>query len=231
MINTGSKADINELSKIIAKNSKRNIGEAEIELMNALCDEGSIEPTYLKEKLVTFSGVINGMRSVTAIDYIKAVQYCSHLSMGDSQYNAYCKTYPDRVAAKACDGTVRASSNLYHKTDLVQKILAMAEVPFHLMFMEKRYRAVEKLFDLMNNAGSERIQMESADKLLGHLKAPDSSKIEIDIGIRKDSAISSLEATLTALATQQVSMIESGQYNAKNIVDAELVSEEDGSYE
>lgn len=227
MFNTGSGAETQDLAKIIAKNSRRTIGEEEIKLIDELCGEGSVEPSYFKEKLVTFSSVINGMRSVTAIDYIKAVQYCSHLATGDSQYNAYSKTFPERVAAKASDGTVRASSNLYHKTDLVQKILAMAEVPFHLLFMGKRYAAIEKLFELMNNAGSERIQMESADKLLTHLKAPETSKIEIDIGIKKDSAIVSLEATLSQLASQQVAMIGSGQITAKHVVDAELIGDED----
>ena len=227
MFNLGSKADVTSIAQAIAKQSKRDIGEKETELIESLLGSDSIEPDYFKEKLVTFSSVINGMRSVTAVDYIKAVQYCSYMSLGDSQYNAYCKTHPDRVAAKSNDGTVRASANLYHKTDLVQKILAMAEIPFHLMFMSKRYAAIEKLSDLMMNSGSDRIQMESADKLLTHLKPPESSKIEIDIGIGRNSAISSLEATLTALAIQQVDMIGSGKMSAKNVVDAELITEDD----
>jgi hypothetical protein len=207
----------------MAKSSKRDITQDDMQEIISICASGELEVDYFKEKLVAFSGVINGMRGVSALDYIKAIQYCSFIATGDTQYDAYCKTHPDRVAAKACDGTVRASANLYHKTDLVQKIIGMTEIPLHMIFMSVKYRAVEKLVHLMDSSASDRIQMESADKLLTHLRTPETSKIQIDIGVKSNETMDSLDKTLMALAQKHVDMISSGVHTAKDIVDAEIL--------
>lgn len=228
MFNVGTSVSIDEIAAQIAKQSKRTVTDHEAMTIVAICQDESIEADYFKEKLVSFSGIINGMRGVSVIDYIKAVQYCTFIATGDTQVDAYRKTHPDRVAAKSCEGTIRASANLYHKTEIVQKIIGMTEIPLHLIFMSTKYKAVQKLAELMTTSNSDRIQMECADKLLTHLKTPETSKIEIDIGFKKNETVDSLEKTLEALAQKHVEMIGSGSYSAQDIVDAELVGGSDG---
>lgn len=210
--------------KAIEDGSKRKLGSVDKELIQSIID-GGIEPSYFLDKLVTFSSVMKGRKGTSTKDFIRAVQYCSYIAIGDSQISAYKKTFPDRVAKKGSEGTVSASASFYHRTDLVQSIIKMAQVPMHLIFMAEKYKAIQKLTNLMENADSERIQMESADKLLVHLKTPENSKIEIDIGFKKNETLDNLDATLTALARKHIEMIGNG-HTAKDIVDAQLIESE-----
>ena len=207
------------------KQSKRSFGDKEKQLIQEIID-GGIEPSYFQDKLISFSSVIKGMRGVSGIDYIKAVQYCSFIAIGDSQRRAYEKTFPDRVAKKQADGSISASSSFYHRTDLVQKILDMSQIPLHMVFMAEKYKAIQKLSELMTGADSERIQMESADKLLTHLKTPENTKLEIDIGFKKNETLDNLDKTLSMLAKKHIEMIGSG-HTAKDIVDAQIIQDGD----
>ncbi len=42
--------------------------------------------------------------------------------------------------------------------------------------------------------------MESADKLLNHVQVPESVKIEVDIGIKSDDTLKSIDDKLSSLA-------------------------------
>ena len=216
---------INELRR----STRKEFGEEELKVINEITENG-LDPSYFKDKLVTFSSILKGATRVSAIDYIKAVQYCSYIAVGDSQANAYRKTFPDRVAKKASPNTVISSASFYHRGSMVQQILSSAQIPLHLIFMAEKYKAIEKLADLMVNADTARIQMESADKLLTHLKSPENTKLEIDIGFKKNETLDNLEKTLAQLATKQVEMIGKG-YSAQDVVDAKIITnDEDEEY-
>jgi len=216
--------DNDELLKQLKVNTKKEFTIEEGGLIEKIINEEEFDSTDFKESLITFSDVLKSNKRTNAIDYIKAVQFCSHMSIGSSQYDAYVKTFPDRVAAKSGEGTVRASASIYHKTQLVQGILSMAQVPAHLIFMSERHKAIEKLVSLMNNEdATHRIQMESADKILSHIKPPEESKITLDVNVNND-ALDSLEKAIETLATNQVKSISDGKNTAQDVVDAELVS-------
>lgn len=224
MFNLGLNIPDNDLISQLETNSKKKFGETDIELIKQIAESGEIDMNYYSEKLISFSSVVKGMRNVTSKDYIKAIQYCSYIVSNDTQVSAYRKTFPDRVANKKADGTIRASANQYHNSELVTRILSLAQVPAHLMFMSERVEAIGKLTDLMRNADSQRVQMESADKLLSHIKPPEESKLTLDVNVRNE-AVQSLDAKLTQLAQHHVSMASNGEITAHDIVDAEFVKE------
>lgn len=225
MLKTGVVLDNDELLNQLTNSTKKKFSDAEGELIEKIIETQEFDSDEFKENLITFSDVLRSNKRVLGTDYIKAVQFCSHMASGASQYSAYCKTFPDRVAKKKSDGTVRASASIYHKTELVQKILRMAQVPMHLMFMSERFKAVQVLVGLMSDADStDRIKMESADKLLHHVKAPEESKLTVDLNVKSD-ALSNLENAIEQLAMAQIKQVEDGMSTAHDIVDAEITGE------
>jgi len=222
MFATGTEVDNQELMKQLKINTKKDFTVEASELIEKVILDEDFDSDQFKESLITFSDVLRSNKSTCAIDYIKAVQFCSHMSTGATQVGAYRKTFPDRVARKRCVGTVNASASIYHKTQLVQGILNLAQIPVHLIFMAERHKAIHKLVSLMENVdATHRIQMESADKILNHIKPPEDSKLTLDINVKND-AIENLELTINRLAEQQVDMIKKGMHTAHDIVEAEI---------
>ena len=159
-------------------------------------------PEEFAEQLVTFSSVLKTGR-YKAEAYLKAVQYCSHRQMNMSMIASYRKTHPDRCfrnGEKKPEGTIQALASLYDKTAIVQGILSQMQIPLHIMMMAERVKAANVLASLMVHSDNERIQMESADKLLNHIAVPETMKVELDIGIKTDDTLTELNEKLTALA-------------------------------
>jgi hypothetical protein len=75
------------------------------------------------------------------------------------------------------------------------------------MFGAARYKAVMVLADIMVNSKYDRDRINAADKLLTHTESKD-IKIDLEIGIREDSAITSMSNQLAELAARQKLMLE-----------------------
>ena len=169
-------------------------------------------PEEYAEQLITFSNVLKGGKYKLE-GYIKAVQYVSYRQMNLSMVDSYRRTYPDRCFRNGKPkpkGTVDALSSIYDKTQLVQGILSQMQIPLHIMMVAERVKAANVLANLMMNASSERIQMESADKLLNHIKTPESVKIELDLGSKTDDTIKELNDKLESLANYAQGKIMNG---------------------
>jgi len=159
-------------------------------------------PDEFMQQLVTFSSTLKNGR-YKAIDYIKAVQYCTYRQMNKTMVESYRLTFPDRLmrdGKKKPTGTIDAAASIYDKTALVQGILSQVQIPLHIMMMPERVKAANVLAYLMMNAENERVQMEAADKLLNHINVPETHKIELDVGFKADETITELNDKLTSLA-------------------------------
>ena len=207
------------------RNTKKDFQDDDLTLVEEIVKKGEFDKEVFMERLISFSETCKGLRNVGPRQYIKAVQYCSYVVIGDTQIGAYSKTFPDRVATKSRT-SLSVSASTYHHTELVQRILSLAVVPVDLIFHHERYAAIEKLSSLMMTSKSERIQMESADKLLTHLKPKESSKVELSVSVKGSDRLEQLETALATQAAQHMILLQ-GQAATlrdvaeKNYVDAE----------
>ena len=183
-------------------------------------------PDEFAEQLVTFSSVLKNGR-YKADSYIKAVQYASYRQMNLSMTEAYKRTFPDRCfrrhdqTEKKPQGTIEALASIYDKTQIVQGILTQMQIPLHIMMMSERVRAANVLAYLMVNASNERIQMESADKLLNHINIPETMKVEMDVGFKADETLTQLNATLNKIADVAQSRIKAGTLTPVEVLEHE----------
>ena len=180
-------------------------------------------PEEFAEQLVTFSNVLKNGRYKTS-HYIKAVQYATYRQMDMSMTESYKRTYPERCFNSEGEpkpsGTINALASLYDKTAIVQGILSQMQIPLHIMMMAERVKAANVLANLMINASSEKVQMESADKLLNHISIPETMKMELDVGFKTDDTLKELNDTLNKIAGVAQDRMKAGYITATEVIES-----------
>lgn len=216
--------DTDSFLEVMAKSNKKLATPEVMDEIKEIVSRDDSLDGLIQDKIISFSSVMKSGR-YKSVDYIRAVQFCSYTAIGDSQIDAYRKTFPDRVAKKKSDSTIQSSASIYASGELVQKIMSQSMVPAHIMFNSERFKAISILSDLMVNSDNERIRMESADKMLGHIAPPKEAKLEIDVTTHHDG-IDELNSALTRLANQQKEMLDGGHTDIKSIAESKIVDAE-----
>lgn len=191
---------------------------------NALTDPIAMES--FKENLLSYTSVMKDGRFKIG-DYISAVKYVSLKLLGHSNVKAYFKTFPERHQKFIDEGTsdkdISAYVAAYNKNKLVNLIMAQTLVPHHVLNNHMYQEALNVQFELMKDAKSEKVRSDAANSLLIHLKPPETTKIELDIGVKEDGIISSLKEKMVELAAIQAKHIELGLSSANDIARSNLI--------
>lgn len=222
--------DKNQLVAMVPKRKQKLITDEVVQLINDVDALNGWDGEFHK-RVIDYSSILDAGKWKIS-DYIKAVEFASYYMSGDSQVKAWKKTFPDRFAAKIeakvsdLEKNVEVSAAIYFRGELVQKVLAQSTVPIRVFHNSKKHEAIEKLASLMRSASSEKVQMESANALLTHLKDPDESKIEIDMNIKEGEAVRHLENAVADLVMQQKLALMSGAITLEQLGAQRIVREE-----
>ena len=197
---------------------KSTITDEIVDMINASQTEAEFQGETLLESMITYEKVMNTNKAGIR-EYLYAVKFCAYLmSMEDNLTEAYKKTFSDRdfvrdrmdVAPGTDDyNALTSAASRYRKSKLVVDLLTISQVPIGIMFGAARYKAVMTLADIMVNSRYDRDRINAADKLLMHTESKD-IKIDLEIGVREDSAITSMSNQLAELAARQKLMLEAG---------------------
>jgi hypothetical protein len=74
----------------------------------------------------------------------------------------------------------------------------------------------------MINAKSEKVRTDAANSLLTQLKMPETTKVELEIGVKEDSSIAALRAATYELARFQRESVQLGQMSAQQIAHSKI---------
>jgi hypothetical protein len=169
-------------------------------------------------------------------DYLNAVKYVSYKLMGDSNVAAYTKTFPARyqglINKNATDKDISAYVAAYNKNKLVNLIYEQSLIPSHVLNADIYQKAINTQAELMTHASSEKVRTDAANSLLHHLKPPETTKIELEVGTKENSVLADLRETTRDLAAQQKKLIEQGILNTQEVAKSKLVRDiEEADYE
>lgn len=203
---------------------KKSVNQELIDQINKTLSEPEMYEVY-RDNLIGYTSVMaDGKFKVE--NYIEAVKYVSHKLMGASNIDAYIKTFPDKYANFVAQGVtgkdIASYVTAYNKGKLVNLIFAQTMVPFYVLNQDLYQKALNVQADLMITAHSEKVRSDAANSLLTHLKPPEAMKIELEIGVKEDSAIAALRASTLELSRQQKMMIEAGMQNAEQTAHSKL---------
>lgn len=198
---------------------KNTITDEVVALINQANNDPEFNGDEFLENMNTYQNVMY-KNSGSLSEYINALKFCAYL---ESDVNNYTEAYK---RARANDQFVIDRANLpkdstgyreltnaasrYRKTPMVRDILTQAEMPLYLMFQGARYGAVAKLVEEMEDAQFSKDRISAAKAILEHVKPPENTKVELDIGIKQDNIIDRYENMITDLVEKQKQMIAEG---------------------
>ena len=207
------------------------VNQQTMDTINNLLFEPEMAESY-RENFIGFSHVLQeGKFTIEA--YVNAIKYCSFKIAGLTNKDSYIKTFPVRykqhIARGTSEKTIDSYVCSYNKSKLVTSILEQAYIPTWLLNQDAVQTAVNKLMYLMEHAESEKVQADSANSILNHLKPPENNKIQLDIGMSSGTrdTLNDLRSTIKDLASMQRHNITNGMTNAKDVAESRIIEHEE----
>ena len=104
----------------------------------------------------------------------------------------------------------------YKKNKLVNAVFEQTIVPSHVLNAPMYQEALNELAYIMMKGKSEMAKVQAATSILTHTKAPETTKIELDIAVGT-SALDDLNDQLTAVAGAQLKMLKGGDLSLQSM--------------
>lgn len=206
---------------------RRNVNDDTIQkVQDMLADPDTAE--HYRENLLSYTHVMkDGKFKID--DYINAVKYVANKLMGKSNQDSYRITFPQRynsfIARKFTPKEISAYVAAYNKTKLVNLIMEQTIIPAWILNQDLYQKALNTQAELMVTARSEKVRSDAANSILTHLKRPEAAKLELDVNVKEDSALTALRESTAALVAKQRELLASGMVNAKEVAETGLVIE------
>ena len=216
---------VEQFRQVLPDKFKKTVNQEFIDQVNQTLSDPLMYETY-RDNLLSYTQVMrDGKFKLT--DYVSAVKYCSHKIMGATNIDAFIKTFPNRYQRFLTNGVsqkdIASYITAYNKSKLVNLILEQSLIPSWVLNQDLYQKAINVQADLMINANSEKVRSDAANSLLNHLKPPEVQKVELDIGLKKDSVLQDLKETLFELALQQQKALEAIVVPIKDITEQKIV--------
>jgi hypothetical protein len=187
-LNYFSRLEEEAMYSIISKGkTKRGAKDFVYDIKNGLSaslknasEDGAVPIDMLKDAILDCTTVINRHKRIDPEFYVKAVKFLSLRDLGYTILDAWSITFPERRLRMEKDNmdieVIKMSAVAFANGSILTTLRKLKAVPIRVAFMDVKARAVGKLVKLMEESDSEKIQMDSADKLLIHLVDPEEDK-------------------------------------------------------
>lgn len=195
-----------------------------------LISQDPIAAEGIRNNFVSYSAILKeGKFKID--EYLNAVAYVSYKIMGLSNQDAYAKALPQRYAGLVARGATAKDISSYvamfNKGKLVNMILEQSLVPSWVLNQDLYQKGINKLADLMANATSEKVQMESAIGLVAALGKPKEGSFQINIGETENAGMKEMRDLLEEIAENQVRGIANGTMKTIDVAAQRLVVDDD----
>ena len=222
---------VDQFKAALPEKVRKNINQALIDQINTTLSEPEMYEQY-RDNLLSYAKVMaDGKFKIS--QYLSAVKYVSYKLQGRTNLESYSLTFPDKIKRFAAQGVsskdIASYTTAYNKSKLVNIIMEQSLVPSWVLNQDLYQKALNTQAELMMTAQSEKVRSDAANSLLTHLKQPETQKVELDIGIKKDSSIHALREATMALVAQQRDAMRAGVMNAQETAHSRVVL--DGEYE
>lgn len=207
---------------------KKSVSQELIDQVNKTLSEPEMFEAY-RDNLLSYTRVMADGRFKVQ-EYVNAVKYVSHKLMGCTNIDAYSKTFPDKIQRFAAQGVaakdIASYVTAYNKSKLVNLIFEQTLIPSYVLNQDLYQKALNVQAELMVSAHSEKVRTDAANSLLTHLKMPEKQKVELEIGVKENSAIAALRQTTLELAAQQRLMIQAGAATVLEVAESRVIPKE-----
>lgn len=218
-----SEVTVDQLKKLFPKR-KESITEELVDIINDANNNPFFSGDEFMNTVLTYKDVMEKNKA-SLRDYLAAIRFCAYLE--SEEYNvteAYKKSHchTDFVRERLDSPTSSAeykqltnAASRYRKRPMIVQILTQSQLGLHLMFQGEQYRAINVLSDIMVNGRSEMARVAAAKELLANTKAPETKRIELDIGVKNHDAMVDLNSQLAEFAAMSIEQLKNGKVDLK----------------
>lgn len=215
------------IERAVPANLKNAITPQLVDLINNIAADPLVAE-QVRNNFISYTGVLKDGKFKTE-DYVHAVAFVSYKLMGNTNKDAYFKTFPSRMQTLLAKGTsekdISSYVSAFAKGKLVNLILEQSLVPSWVLNQDLYQSALNIQADLMRTAQSEKVRTDAANSILTHLGKPKEAGPLINLEVNQDSGMAALKDSLQKLAEQQRELILSGvtakQIAAQTIIEVE----------
>lgn len=204
--------DVPTVAKVMPPELRKAVTPDLIDKINNISTDPQVAE-MVRENFMSYTRVLGEGKFKTE-DYVYAVKYITHKLLGDSNQDAYIKTFPDRYRDMLTSGKnakeISAMVSAYNKGKLVNLILEQTLVPMWVLNQDVYQKAINTQAELMATAQSELVRTQAANSILTHLAKPKDAVPLVAVQVNNTSGINELRASLAALAQQQQDLIRAG---------------------
>jgi predicted glycosyl hydrolase (DUF1957 family) len=201
-----------EIEQALPANLKSAATDALTDMVNNIAADPLVAE-QVRNNFIGYAGVMKEGKFKTE-DYVQAVTYVSYKLMNYTNKEAYIRTFPQRYQNMVAKGIstqdMAAYISSYSRGKLVNMIMEQSLVPTWVLNQDMYQKALNVQVELMTSANSEKVRSDAANSILTHLKKPEATKFQIDVGVNESSGLNELKENLKKLAEMQVQLIEGG---------------------
>lgn len=217
-----------EFKQALPAQIKGNVSQALVDQVNSLLVQPELEDT-LVDNLITYSSVMKEGK-YKIVDYVNAVRFVSFITCNNIDKEAYRKTFPARyakhMANKVSAKDLSAYVSAYKKTKLVTSILAQSLVPVYITNAGNLQEAINIQMSIARDEDvSDKVRSDAANSVMTHLKAPETSKIELDVVVQESNVMGDIRDAMNKLADAQQEAILMGTSTPKDVAHSPLILE------
>lgn len=217
------------LQKALPKRVRHMANEEMVETINQILWEPEYAETY-RENLLSYMSVLEDPGLKTK-NYIQAIKYCTHKLAGATNVDAWVRTFPERYQRLLEEGkdmdVISAHVASWNRSKVVTEILKQAVIPVWLLNADVFQEAINVQAQIMRTAKSEKVRSDAANSLLNHLKQPETTKFQLDLGSKSSQELTALREAIEEHSKMQRQAIQVGNVSAKDIAESTLVEKED----
>lgn len=210
---------LQQFQQVLPDKVKKSINQELIDRINTTLSDPEMLEIY-RDNLISYTSVMRDGKFKIE-QYLDAVRYVSFKLLGDTNIDAYMKTFPDKYQKFVADGVapkdIASYVTAYNKGKLVNLIFEQTMIPTHVLNMDMYQKALNVQMELALTAKSEMVRMNAANSVMVQLKPPEVKKIELDIGVKEDQSINVMRQAMIDLAKAQASSITQGGMNAQQV--------------
>lgn len=220
---------LESVRKSVPSHLRNNVSQDLVDNLNNIALD-PIMAEDIRNNFVSYSSILKEGKFKLE-EYLNAVAYVSYKIMNNTNEEAYAKTFPQRYAKLIANGTskkdIASYVSAYNKGKLVNLILEATLVPTWVLNQDIHQKAINRLADLMQNATSEKVQVEAASSLLTHLGKPKEGNFQINIGETENAGMKEMRQLLQEVAQNQREAIQTGRMKTIDVAAQRLTSEDD----
>lgn len=220
---------IEQFKRCLPSNLKGNVTDSIVERFNEVLND-PIAREAIADNLLGYTNVIS-QGKFKLESYLYAVKYVTYKSMGDTNIQAYRKTFPQRVQDLIDKGVpdkdINSMVSAYNKSKLVTLLFESMVIPTYILNQDAFQEAINVQRKLMlDPTVKPLVRCQAAKALMDTLKPPEVKQMELAVSVKETDTVTELRKATTELAKAQIDALRKGGsleaiLNSKIVQDAE----------